>query len=65
MKVKIIRGFCLGAGKDVYPGDEIEVDDRVAAYYIASGKAEPVAAPPALAADPVAAADEPTKRGKR
>lgn len=51
MKVKILRGFCLGAGRDVFPGDEIEMDDALAAHYIGRGKAEALPPPAAPAGE--------------
>lgn len=34
MKIKIIKGFCLGAGRDVQPGDVVDVNDKEAAIHI-------------------------------
>ena len=45
MKVIITRGFCAGNGKDVYPGDEIEMPEKEALLKIKQGKARDVNAP--------------------
>jgi hypothetical protein len=31
VRVRVLRGFCLGAGRDVYPGDTIELESTRAA----------------------------------
>ena len=46
MKYKVLRGFCLGAGKDVYPGDVIALDDKSAPYHLARARVAPLAAEP-------------------
>jgi len=45
MKVKVLRGFCLGQGVDVYPGEEVEIRDELAKVYIAVRKVVAVAPP--------------------
>ena len=62
MRVEILRGFCIGQGQDVQPGDLVEFDDARARLLIAQGKARLPAAP-----EPAAPADEPKKatRSKR
>ena len=53
MRVEILRGFCIGQGQDVYPGDLVEFDDARARLLIAQGKARLPAAPePAAQAEP-------------
>lgn len=49
MKVKVISGFCLGAGGDVYPGDVIELEDWNARRLIGMGFVVQMAAAPAPA----------------
>jgi len=39
MKLLILRGFCLGHGIDVFPGDTVELDEVKARYLVDSGKA--------------------------
>lgn len=39
MKLKALKGFCLGAGRDVYPGDVFDATDKDAAIYIKNGSA--------------------------
>lgn len=39
MKIKITKGFCLGAGQDVQPGDVVEVSDKDAAIHFQNGRA--------------------------
>lgn len=62
MRVEILRGFCIGQGRDVQPGDLAEFDDARARLLIAQGKARPAAAP-----EPATDAGEPKKatRSKR
>lgn len=45
MKVKVLRGFCLGKGKDVQPGDIIELSDKEAATKIKQGKVRDASLP--------------------
>ena len=64
MKLLITRGFCLGHGIDVFPGDTVNIDDQKAAALIIGGKA--VAAPED--AEPDADAEEvkqPVRKGAR
>jgi hypothetical protein len=42
MKYKVLRGFCLGGGKDVYPGETIDISDKDAAEPLASRKIAPL-----------------------
>jgi hypothetical protein len=44
MKYKVLRGFCLGGGKDVFPGQEIELTPERAALFVRQGRLEPVGA---------------------
>lgn len=37
MKVKAMRGFCIGGGRDVYPGDVFEAQDWQAREWLAMG----------------------------
>ena len=39
-KVRILTPHSLGGGKDVYPGDEVELNDSLAAVKVARGWAE-------------------------
>ncbi len=73
MIVKVLRGFCLGNGRDVYPGDTAEIDDHRAPLLIAQGKVRPLGETPAAAprqaapvADPTPApvAEKPKRKGK-
>lgn len=40
MKLLITRGFCLGHGIDVFPGDTVEVEAAKALLLIRQGRAE-------------------------
>ncbi|MBZ0106140.1 MAG: hypothetical protein K8H84_10970 [Sulfuricella denitrificans] len=45
MKVKAIRGFCLGGiGNDAHPGDLLDLPDHTAAMLIQRGKVVAVVA---------------------
>lgn len=44
MKYQVLRGFCLGGGIDVHPGDPIELTERAAELYIRQGRIKPVTA---------------------
>ena len=46
MKIKILRGVCLGGGVDAHPGDEVDVGEFQGAGLIAKGKAVAVAEKP-------------------
>ncbi len=65
MKYKVLRGFCLGAGKDVYPGDVIDLDDKSAPYHLARARVVPFISPAAASdkADTPESA-EPKKRSR-
>ena len=39
-KYTVLRGFCLGAGKDVHPGEEIELTPERAELFIRQGRIE-------------------------
>ena len=39
VKVRIVRGFCIAAGRDVFPGDVVELNEAEARLRIAQGKA--------------------------
>lgn len=45
MKVKVLRGFCLGKGVDVQPGDTIDLSDREAKLKIKQGKVRDASIP--------------------
>jgi hypothetical protein len=66
-RIKMLRGTCLGDGRDAYPGDIVEVGDAQAALLIAQGRARaagstPLAAPPVPPMPPVTvASDEPAE----
>lgn len=38
MKVTVLRGFCIGGGKDVQPGDEIDLPEKEALLKTKQGK---------------------------
>jgi hypothetical protein len=42
LKVRIVRGFCIGTGRDVFPGDVVELNEAEARLRIAQGKATAV-----------------------
>jgi len=42
MRVRVLRGFCLGGGRDAYPGDIVDMDEIGARQYIGTGKVAPV-----------------------
>lgn len=42
MLVKVLRGFCLGGGVDVAPGDVVEMEPKDALVKISQAKVEPV-----------------------
>lgn len=71
MKVKILRGFCLGGGINVNPGDVTEISDREATLKIAQGKAalfveEQSEQPaPIVEIEPVVEPEKPTSRKGR
>ena len=44
MKYKVMRGFCLGGGVDLLPGQITELSERSAELYLRQGRVEPVAA---------------------
>ena len=44
-KYTVLRGFCLGAGKDVHPGEGIELAPERAELFVRQGRIEPVTAP--------------------
>jgi len=44
-KYKVLRGFCLGAGKDVHPGEEIELTPERAELFIRQGRIKLVTDP--------------------
>jgi hypothetical protein len=45
----MLRGTCLGDGRDAYPGDIVEVNDVQAAHLISQGRATTAVTPPAEA----------------
>jgi hypothetical protein len=42
LKLRIVRGFCVAAGRDVFPGEVVEIAEAEARLRIAQGKATPV-----------------------
>lgn len=62
MRYQVLRGFCLGGGRDVYPGDIIDLDDKAAKYLLARGKVKPA---PSDTVPESAAAEEPATPKKR
>jgi len=45
MQVKVLRGFCIGNGVDVQPGDVIELSEKEARIKIKQGKVKNVNTP--------------------
>lgn len=45
IKVRIMRGFCLGGGRDVFPGAVVELPENEARLRIVQGKAAPYELP--------------------
>lgn len=43
MKYKVLRGFCLGGGNDVHPGEEVEFTPERAEIYLRQGRIAPIA----------------------
>lgn len=41
-RYRVLQGFCLGGGRDVYPPDVIELPEREAAPYVFEGRLEEV-----------------------
>jgi hypothetical protein len=46
LKVRIVRGFCIGTGRDVFPGDVVELTEAEARLRISQGKATAIEAGP-------------------
>lgn len=44
-KYTVLRGFCLGAGKDVHPGEEIELTPERAELFVRQGRIKLVTDP--------------------
>lgn len=44
MKVRILRGFCLGGGIDVAPGEIVEIPDARVPLLIQQGRVAPASA---------------------
>lgn len=44
MNYRVLRGFCLGGGVDVHPGQEIPLTEQQAALYGKQGRVKPVTA---------------------
>ena len=42
MKVKVLRGFCLETGRDVFPGDVIDMEKAKALVEINKGRVKPL-----------------------
>ena len=42
MKFRVLTGFCIETGKDVSPGDIVELDSRFAVGWVQAGRLEPV-----------------------
>lgn len=62
MKYIVLRGFCLGGGHDVYPGDVVDLDDKAATYHLARGRVKPT---PSDTVPESAASEEPATPKKR
>jgi hypothetical protein len=58
MKYRVLRGFCIGAGKDVYPPEVIEMEEREGSIYVFQGRLEPVKEAEAPAGKPAKPADK-------
>jgi hypothetical protein len=69
MRVEILRGFCLGNGLDVAPGDIVDIPDARFALLQQQGRARPAkAAPESSPADSAADASlpaPPVKKGRK
>ena len=44
MKYKVLRGFCLGGGKDAFPVDELELKPEIASLYLRQGRVAEISA---------------------
>jgi len=55
MKYHVLVGVCLSGGKDVYPGDEVDLDPGQARQFVQQGRLVevPEADAPAPKAEPV------------
>jgi len=42
VKVKVLRGFCLETGRDVFPGEEIDMEKAKALVEINKGRVKPL-----------------------
>lgn len=42
VKVRIVRGFCVATGRDVFPGDVVDLNEAEARLRIFQGKATAV-----------------------
>lgn len=42
MKYQVVRGFCLGGGIDLHPGQTAELPERQAELYLRQGRIRPV-----------------------
>lgn len=58
MKVRALRGVCVGPGRDLAPLDEVDVDAQTAQYLVSIGAVERVEEPKPAAA-PAAALPAP------
>lgn len=45
MKVKVLRGFCLESGKNVFPGEVIEMEKAKALVEVHKGRVKPIEEP--------------------
>ena len=59
MRVQILRGFCLGDGVDVSPGDVVDIAGHRVALLTAQGKVKTL---PAAVADTAAPAADETRK---
>lgn len=48
MKYQVLRGFCLGGGVDLLPGQVTELSDHAAEVFLRQGRIQPLAEPAAV-----------------
>jgi hypothetical protein len=69
-RYQVVSAFCLGGGRDVYVGEEIDLDEYAGRAKVAQGfvvRVPEAVEPPASAADPAVepAADQPASDAPR